>query len=80
MEAHDVIAEIERQIAWLKGTGQNPAWVALGERQWIVLEQAVGAPSCESGSAPLEYSELQVHGLPVHRSDSPSDVHVSAKR
>ena len=75
-----MIAEIERQIAWLKGTGQTPAWVALGARQWTVLERAVGAPSCEAGSAPLEYVELQVLGLPVHRSDSPSDVHVATAR
>ncbi|GAC1320546.1 MAG: hypothetical protein NVSMB2_16530 [Chloroflexota bacterium] len=80
MEAREVIAEIERQIAWLKGTGHRPAWVALGERQWTVLERAVAAPSCEAGSAPPGYAELQVHGLPVHRSDSPNDVHVAAVR
>lgn len=77
MHARAVIAEIERQIAWLERTGHRPAWVALGERQWTVLARAVEAPSCESGGATVGYAELQVLGLPVHRSNSPSDVHVA---
>lgn len=78
MQAQDVIAEINRQIDWLQRTGRTPTSIGLGARQYEVLERAMEAPSCESGLTPVASDTLHIHGLPVHRANSPSDVNVAA--
>jgi hypothetical protein len=78
VQPHEVVVEIQRQIAWLQARGAAPAAVALGRREYDALERAIEAPSCEAPLSYVEPDQLRILGLPVRRANSPSDIHVTA--